>query len=39
MTTTMQTTTQTTPPSANPPVPTTTKVQLISTFNRTFKRS
>jgi hypothetical protein len=33
MTTTTQTTTQTTPPSTNPSVPTTTKAQLISTFD------
>jgi hypothetical protein len=33
MTTTTQTTTQTTPPSNNPPIPITTKVQLISTFD------
>jgi hypothetical protein len=39
MTTTIQTTTQTTPPPTNPPIPTTTKAQLISTFDRTFKRS
>jgi hypothetical protein len=38
-TTQTQTTTQTTPPPTNPPMPTTTKVQLISTFNRTFKQS
>jgi hypothetical protein len=37
MTTTTQTTTQTTPPLTNPPAPTTTKAQLISTFDRTFK--
>jgi hypothetical protein len=37
MITTTQTTTQTTPSSTNPPVPTTTKAQLISTFDRTFK--
>jgi hypothetical protein len=34
---TTQTTTQTTPPSTNPLIPTTTKAQLISTFDRTFK--
>jgi hypothetical protein len=39
MMTTTQTTIQTTPPLTNPPVPTTTKAQLISTFDRTFKRS
>jgi hypothetical protein len=39
MTTTTQTTTQTTPLSNNPPVPTTTKAQLISTFDQTFKQS
>jgi hypothetical protein len=31
--------TQTTPPPTNPPVATTIKAQLISTFNRTFKCS
>jgi hypothetical protein len=36
-TTTIQMTTQTTPPLTNPSVPTTTKAQLISTFDRTFK--
>jgi hypothetical protein len=39
MTTTTQTTTQTTPPLNNPPAPTTTKSQLINTFDRAFKRS
>jgi hypothetical protein len=39
MTTTIQTTTQTILPSNNPPAPTTTKAQLISTFDQTFKRS
>jgi hypothetical protein len=37
MTTTTQTTTQTTPPPTNLPMPTTTKAQLISTFDQTFK--
>jgi hypothetical protein len=39
MMTTIQTTTQTTPLSTNPPASTTTKAQLISTFDWTFKRT
>jgi hypothetical protein len=39
MTTTTQTTAQTIPPLSNPSAPTTTKAQLISIFDRTFKRS
>jgi hypothetical protein len=39
MTTTTQTTTQTILPLNNPLMPTTTKSQLINTFNQAFKRS
>jgi hypothetical protein len=39
MTTTTQTNTQTTLPPNNAPAPTTTKSQLISTFNQAFKWS
>jgi hypothetical protein len=39
MTTTIQTTTQTTPSPNNPPIPITTKTQLINTFDQAFKQS